>query len=181
VSARLQQPRSTNDGPWCWQIKGALQLIAEMFSESNQLASARSLYLALTQLASDHGTETFTESKALIAHKAGLSISTVNRLLKAFEELRLIHIERSMRRPASGYIKAPNSYTLLSIGNEYLSSIGNGLPRSVTDKVKEKKKNTPKGVHAISASGMALPSFSRNGFLHCFPANCVYGRKNKSH
>jgi hypothetical protein len=169
VSARLQHARSTKDGPWCWQIKAALKLIGEIFSESNQLASARSLYLALTQLASDHGSETFTESKALIAHKAGLSISTVNRLLKAFEELRLIRIERSMRQPSSGYIKAPNTYTLLSIGNDYLSSIGNGRKHvSVTDKVKKKKEiekeNTPKGVHhVIPTSGTTLRPFCRNG------------------
>ena len=65
------------DRPWCWCEKDALEMITETFSESNQSASARSVYVSLCQIASDEGSNTFTVNKALIAHKAGVSVKTV--------------------------------------------------------------------------------------------------------
>jgi hypothetical protein len=88
-------------------------MITETFSESDQAASARSVYLALTELASDNGSERFTATKALIAHRAGLSISTTERLLKGFEQKNLVAITRNRL----GAWKQPNTYTLLTIRN----------------------------------------------------------------
>jgi hypothetical protein len=134
--------------PWCWQEKDALTMITDTFSESDQAASACSVYVALTELASDNGTETFTAKKALIAHKAGVSVSTVARLLKGFEQLGVVKIGRGLVPAVSGAIKSPNTYTLLpmrnndvSIGHDDASSIGHELRRPLNpDKVKEREK-----------------------------------------
>src|SRR5437773_6254345 len=99
--------RQIKSAPFCWQHKEPLQMITETFSESDQAASARSVYLALTELASDNGSERFTATKALIAHRAGLSISTTERLLKGFEQINLVAITRNR----IGAWKQPNSYT----------------------------------------------------------------------
>ncbi len=72
--------RSIND-PFCWQNKKVLTHITETFAESDRAASARSVYLALSEVASDEQSDTFQVSKALIAHKAGVSIKTVQRSL----------------------------------------------------------------------------------------------------
>src|SRR5436190_17599694 len=101
------RPRQIKDAPFCWQHKPVLKMIAETFSESDQAASARSLYVALTELASDNGSETFTARKALIAHKGGLSYSTVQRLLKGLEQLGLVRIEPGR---INGQLKTANTY-----------------------------------------------------------------------
>jgi len=136
-------------------------MITDTFGESDQAASARSLYLAMTQLASDNGSETFTATKALIAHKAGLSVSTVQRLLKGFEQLGLTKIEREFAERNSGAIRAPNNYTLLALGHGDATTLGHGRRRrSNPDKVKErerKQKETKKETHSavFSANGLS--------------------------
>jgi len=126
-------------------------MITEQFSESNQSASARSVYVALCELSSDYQNDTFRASKALIAHKSGVSVSTVQRLLNIFEKFEVVHVERGFLNG----VKAANTYTLLPIGHSYLSmrhsdlSIGHRLQQAFNpdkDKeyrkiVKKKKKN----------------------------------------
>jgi len=72
-----------------------------------------SLYVALTELASDEHSETFTASKALIAHKAGLSVKTVERLLRGFEEMGLVKIDRTARQRLSAQSN-PHTYSCLN-------------------------------------------------------------------
>jgi len=129
------QERQIKDAPFCWLHKEPLEMIAETFSESDQAASARSVYLALTELASDNGSERFTATKALIAHRACLSISTTERLLKGFEQLNLVAITRNR----IGAWKQPNTYTLLTIRNGY-ATLRNGQPRSNPDRTRKKGK-----------------------------------------
>jgi Helix-turn-helix domain len=136
-----KQPRNIKDGPFCWQHKKQLRMITDTFSESEQGASARSVYVALTELASDNGNETFTATKALIAHKAGLSVSTVQRLLKGLEQLGVVHIEGQFAERNSGAIRAPNTYTLLASGHGDVTTLSHGRSRSNPDKVKENKEN----------------------------------------
>ncbi len=135
--------RSTKDSPFCWQSKIALKLITETLEESGHATSARSVYLALTELASDAQSDTFQVRKALIAHRSSVSVSTVSRLLPKLEELGLIKIERaSVGAGSSGTIKAPNFYYLLPIGNGDATSIGHGRHKpSNPDRVEESKKN----------------------------------------
>ena len=135
-------------------------MITETFSESDQAASARSLYVAMTQLASDNESDTFTATKALIAHKVGLSVSTVQRLLKGLAQLGVIHVEPGR---INGLLKTANTYTLLPIGHGD-SSIGIGRSRSNPDKVEEnrkKKKKRKVRAHFHESSKCAPSDFSR--------------------
>jgi hypothetical protein len=173
--------RQIKDAPWCWQQKHVLRMITDAFSESEQAASARSLYVALTELASDNGSETFTVTKALIAHKAGLSVSTVQRVLKGFEQLGVVHIEGQFAERNSGAIRAPNTYMLLALGHGDATTLGHGRSGSNPDKVKEsekkkEKKETPltESPHhralraANDASSVSNYDFEEQEKLQCF-------------
>jgi len=116
-------------------------MITETFSESNQSASARSVYLALCQLASDEHSDTFTARKALIAHKSGVSIKTVERILSDFEKLGIIKIDRNC---TAGAFKAPSTYTLLAIRHSDATMRHHGKHVSKSDKDKESEKNSEK-------------------------------------
>ena len=116
-------------------------MITEAFAESNQAASARSLYLALTELASDKQSETFAVSKALISHKAGISVKTAERLLPGLESLGLVRVDRNTQ-PGLGAIKAVSTYTLLSLRHQVATSLRHhGHNGSKSDKVEEAMKN----------------------------------------
>jgi hypothetical protein len=138
--------RSTRDGPFSWQSKEAVRLIHEQFSESCDLPSANSIYLALCSLASDEQRETFTEKKALIAFRAGVSVRTADSVLARMEAMGLVRVDRQSVNGSK--MKAPNTYTLLAIGNG-CASIGNDcasmrngrIQPSISEKVEESEKN----------------------------------------
>src|SRR5882757_5164014 len=138
LCTQMSEQRHTSDGPFCWQNKAVLRMITEEFAESNQAVSARSLYLALTEVASDEQSETFTASKALIAHKAGLSVKTAERILPGLEHLGFLKIDRGLVEATSGSIKSPNTYTLLSMRHGDVTSMRHeGKHASKSDKVEE--------------------------------------------
>jgi hypothetical protein len=137
-----KQARKPRDAPYCWQHKGALRMITNAFSESDQAASARSVYVALTELASDNESEAFTASKALIAHKAAVSVKTVERMLKGLEQLGVVDIKR---RKIEGAFNAPNTYTLLPLRHGD-ATLRLGRSPLKSDKVEEKEKNLEENV-----------------------------------
>jgi len=163
---------SIKNGPFCWQNKATLTLITETFAESNQAVSARSLYVALTELASDEQSETFTASKALIAHKAGLSVKTVERLLRGFEEMGLVKIDRNSASATFGAIKSANTYTLPSMRHGDATSMRHGGKHaSKSDKVEESARiseeskqessdDDSRSSETLSAQPLAAPSSS---------------------
>ena len=136
--------RAIRDGPFCWAAKEALRLIHDSFSETSNLPSAYAVYVALCIIASNEQSESFTVKKSLIAFRAGLSIRSADTILDRLEALELIQVER--REVAGTKLKAPNTYTLLPIGNG-CASMGNGcgsmrngrLQPSVAEKVEERE------------------------------------------
>ena len=108
-----RQPSAS--GPWCWQEKGALNLIMCELSEGGGTCSGRSVYLALTEFASDAQSASFVITVAEIAHRAGVSKRTTTTALKQLEETGLVRIERR-HVPEGGFLKLPSRYTLTSIG-----------------------------------------------------------------
>ena len=65
-------------------------MIADVFSESIgsiSINSARSAYLGLAEIASDKQRDRFDASQAEIAHRAGLSVASVKRILPVFKRL----------------------------------------------------------------------------------------------
>jgi len=135
------QVRLIRNAPFAWQHKTILKMINDAFSDADRCVSARSVYLALTELASDHGVETFTETKALIAHKAMVSVKTVERILKGFEELGIVKVERAFASSNSGTIQAPNTYTLVALRLDDVATLRLGGTHSKSEKVEQRKES----------------------------------------
>ena len=117
MSTAIRQ-RQTSDGPWCWLGKSALRHINKTIDNIGEVASARSVYVALAQIASDESKETFTTTVAHIANVSGIKDRTVRKRLQDLEKLGLIYTKRTA-------LKAPSEYSLLAFGNNDLSTIGN--------------------------------------------------------
>lgn len=132
--------RSTEDGPWAWVNKQTLRTLTETFTESGQGASARTLYLALAELASDHQSESFTVAKALIAHKASLGVRLVTELLPKLESMSVITIDRH----AANGMDLPSTYTLIAGVHLMHTAVHLTGQDSNADKVEESKKNLQK-------------------------------------
>jgi hypothetical protein len=87
-------------------------MITDVFTENFGSASAaRSIYVALTEIASDRQSDTFDASHAAIAHRAGLSVATVKRVLPIFRDLGLVVIKRN----SVNRIEQSSTYTLIRV------------------------------------------------------------------
>jgi hypothetical protein len=107
----MTEIRVIQNTPFCWQDKKLLRTINYHFEASAiSIASARSLYLALTEAASNRSKDSFIVTQGELASLAGLSRSTVNKLVSEFVEIGIIKIEA--RR--EGKINLPSIYTLLN-------------------------------------------------------------------
>jgi hypothetical protein len=98
--------RHIRQAPFCWQHKAALRLIRESFDADKAVSSALAVYLALTEIASDQESETFTTTHAWIALMSGLSPRTVQDRLNRLSEIGLLEVST----PA---LKSPSKYKLL--------------------------------------------------------------------
>jgi hypothetical protein len=84
----------TPDGtPFCWQPKEAFERI-EQGLERGASASAKLVYLALTRIASNERSRSFSKPIAYIATLASLGRRTVERRLPDLERLGLVEIQR---------------------------------------------------------------------------------------
>jgi hypothetical protein len=84
--------------PWCWVEKPKLRMIADIFSQNTvaiSINTARSIYLAVTEIASDKESDVFDASHEEIAHRAGVSPSSVKRILPVFRKLGLLKVKRN--------------------------------------------------------------------------------------
>ena len=161
------KPRSARDGPYCWQSKEAMRLLHGAFTETDNLPSAVSIYAALSLIASDEQSETFTVRKALIAFKAGVSIRTAGDVLKRLEAMNLIGIKR--QSTTGNAPDGASTYTLLGASN-CCTPVGNGCvpvgnqpERSlIADKVEESKKNLSEESieESVSSPSAAVRKFS---------------------
>ena len=97
--------------PWCWLEKTKLRMLSDVFGEGGcgSLVSARSVMLALSEIASDKQSDTFTAATSYIAQRAGVAVKTVKRMTKTFKKLGFVIIRP---RSANG-LKIANQYTLI--------------------------------------------------------------------
>jgi hypothetical protein len=142
----IQARQLKADKPFCWQSKSAMKTIADIFDATRNTASARSVYVAMTEFQSDEGSGSFTRTIAQIASRAGVSYRTTTTILNCFEEANFIAVKRNTI--AGTKLQAPSTYTLL--GNGCLS-LSNGklnpLPR-----LRKKGKNL-KNLNTANAPG----------------------------
>ena len=118
-----------------------LRLIRAHFDETvNRTSTALSLYLALTEAASNQAKDQFSTTISELMSLSGHSRSTVIRLLKEFEGIGILKVER--RR--EGDLNLPSIYTLLDSGVPSLPLVSEELLDNKhlrrTEKKEEKKK-----------------------------------------
>jgi hypothetical protein len=69
------------DKPFCWQSKSAMKTIADIFDATRNTASARSVYVALSEIESDERGESFTRTIAVhVGPIPGFTIEGVNQV-----------------------------------------------------------------------------------------------------
>jgi hypothetical protein len=132
----LGRGKPCKERPWCWQEKRVLRTIDNIFDATNDAAAARSVYLAMTEIASDEQSDTFTKPIANIARRAHVSYRTASEKLKRFEALEIIRVERNTI-PGTREL-GPSTYTL---GNGCLTLGNGGLQASLPRDKKNLKKN----------------------------------------
>ena len=77
---------------------------------------------ALSEIASDKQSDTFTAATSYVAHRAGVTSKTVRRMIKTFKRLRFLRVQP---RSENG-LKVANEYTLIR-GNAAMGLIYSSL------------------------------------------------------
>jgi len=106
--------RNIKDGHFCWQSKEVLFRIGRDL-EPGSATSAKMVYVALSWIASNEGSETFKTPIGYIAHLASLDRRTVMRRLPDLERLGLVSIERRKIEGTKG--NEQNVYTLVTLSH----------------------------------------------------------------
>ena len=144
--------------PFCWLEKPKLRNIAEVFAEGRvgTLVAARSVMLALSEIASDKQSDTFTAATSYIAHRAGVTSKTFRRMIKIFKQLRFLRVQP---RSENG-LKVANEYSLIRshgpIGLIY-PSLGKRRKTDLPTREELSEESTEstarKGKHSLSTNG----------------------------
>ena len=144
--------------PFCWLEKPKLRNIGDAFAEGKigSLAAARSVYLALSEIASDRQSDTFIAATLYIAQRAGVTSKTVQRVTKVLRRLGFL---RMQGRSANG-LKLANEYTLIrgnvSMGPIY-PSLGKTKEMSLPTREELSEESTEstarKGKNFLSTNG----------------------------
>lgn len=78
--------------PWCWQEKPILKFIRKSF-KTKEIATAISIYVVLTEIASNKQKNDYNVTRADIGKMVGRSADSIDRYLNRFEELEIINKE----------------------------------------------------------------------------------------
>jgi hypothetical protein len=150
--------KPSEEKPFCWQSRAALDRIRE-FEDMDNLSATLAIYNTLTDIASRKGnsSDSFTEPQRTIMQLAGVHTrDTLRKHLGYLCEMQLVKITKNHH--PNGVI-APSTYTLLSAKGvcEPLANIGER--RSSTKREYNKKgrtaRNVPKCVKKTCGSSLA--------------------------
>ncbi len=142
-------PRTTKDGPFCWQSKEALRRIRDWFDESNNVASALATYLALSEIESNTGTAgAFIATQSDIAKRAGVGQRTVRTILAGLQACQLLRITPNFHNEK---FRAPSTYELQqsvpigngchTIGNNFLTCGNERLRRQLPGNTRKREES----------------------------------------
>jgi hypothetical protein len=157
--------------PFCWLEKRKLRKMAEVFGEGRlgSLVAARSVMLALSEIASDKQNDTFPAATSYIALRAGVTSKTVRRMVKILKRLRFLRVQP---RSENG-LKVANEYTLIrgkaAMGLIYPSL---GKPRKSNLRTREesseesRESTARKGKHSLSTNGKRDDQTEENIVIH---------------
>jgi hypothetical protein len=147
-SNKRTSPRQIKDAPFCWQHKGTLKMIRDVFENGHgHAALALCVYVALTELASDNQSETFSARISEIARRAGVSYRTAFAFLKRFESVKLIAVKRlsvegtKERLPSIYTLLPPLCTPCLTLGKREASR----LPRRLKNRNNQNKNDDTRG------------------------------------
>ena len=116
-------PRSrTPEPPYCWQNKGALRLIRQYMEDKDQwpkVSSRLVFYLALCEMASNRGSESFICSQKSLKDLCGLSEHTQTEIIKDLKSAGVI----AACDPLNG-VQGQKTYTLLEVIGKIDNLIG---------------------------------------------------------
>jgi hypothetical protein len=136
--------------PWLWIEKAIVRTIRDVSDATNDVSSALAVKVALAEIASDEGSDTFTKSISEIAKRAGVKYRTATSMLGRFEALKIIAVQRNTIPGTK--LQSPNTYTLgnhcLPLGN---SRSQRSLPRYKKNREKSKKNDDEKPLRARDA------------------------------
>lgn len=105
-----------DEAPFGWYSQAALDVIAELYNLPRAILTARSIYIALTELCNERGNR-FQASQTTIANQAGMETPRkIGGYLKEFEKAELVKIDKPDGE------RAKWTYTLLSIRTEVLGT-----------------------------------------------------------
>ena len=149
----------TPEPPYCWQSKAARRIICEHFDGDSFGASCLGVYAALTEIASDEESETFTTQQSHIAKKACLGVSPVKKALKELRELAVIAYQTPK-------LRGPITFTLVAIGptlvttRRTLAKSRNRRPLATVEEHKEKsleetKEKSPSQAQSSASQAVA--------------------------
>jgi len=157
--------------PFCWLEKRKLRNIAEVFAEGRlgSLAAARSVILALSEIASDKQSDTFTAATSYIALRAGVTSKTVRRMIKTFKRLRFLRVQP---RSENG-LKIANEYTLIR-GNAAVGPIYPSLGKACKTGLRTREElseqfresTARKGKHSLSTNDNRGDQNEENIVIH---------------
>jgi hypothetical protein len=133
-----------------------LDHINQSLDNKDIVATARCVYGALTQSASDSASSTFITTIARIAATSGVADRTVRKRLHDLRDIGLIHIELAS-------LKAPAKYTILAFGNKCRTNGHND--RSIG------RPNRTSGNGALSARMPTLEEREKGGRSPLPPSN----------
>jgi hypothetical protein len=153
--------------PWLWMEKSIVRRIRDVFDATNDVSSALAIGVALAEIASDEGRDTFTRPIGEIGKRAGICYRTTASILDRFEQLEIIHVQRNAISGTK--LKAPSTYTLCTLGNQCLSigigRIQGSLPRDMIKKEKRRKNDSdkPERARVETLLSNSTPAASTNG------------------
>ncbi len=147
---------------WLWQEKSALHTLGQHFSGPRLLA-ARSIYLALTEIASNQFTPTRAHTScAYLGSVAGCSASSVRRYLREFVNLSLVAVEMGIHQANTyillGEMKSPDT---LEAGEMPLAD-GSGRSRAASSDQDGRRSQSTQVFPAAARSGI-IPATSDEG------------------
>ena len=134
-------------GPFCWQSIFIMRHLREVGESARSVSvpSILAVYVALTELATDHHEAKFRATVSEIAGKAGLGYRTTIAVLGLVADAGILDIQNNYI--GDGAIKTSNTYTLLKHDPSFCKfciSHGEGrkarsLPNSLEDQSKDKR------------------------------------------
>jgi len=142
--------RTIKNGGFCWQDKGVLKCIRQQIEDCS---SALCVYLALTIVASDNGSENpFTTTHRYIAELSGVTDRTVRRRLADLVRIGVIKVTTPPLKAACTYHLLPFGHHVRTKGH-HDRTIGHGEASSVSYYKKKERKEERNREDSLTAGG----------------------------